>query len=299
MPTEAAGQRLDQFLTRMLKTVSRKQVKQALDGGQVFVDGGVARKASQALAGGETLRITLPDLAEEAVAPLPEVLLCDGDLLALNKPAGMPSHPTGSGQLDALSWGAGWLLEQHGEQAQPVLLHRLDVDTSGVLLLARTSEANRMLARLFAERAMDKTYLALVAGQPPGEFVVDNHLRPGRRGRTQSVRSGGQRAITAIRTLAQGPGFALVEARPKTGRTHQIRVHLAESGYPLLGDELYGGPDGLAAVPGRLLRRHLLHARSLRFSHPRDQQPLVVAAPLPQDFLDLLALLSLPANLQF
>lgn len=291
VPLGMGEQRLDLFLVGALEGVSRKAIKQALDGGQVFVDGRVARKASQPLLGGETLRLTLNGLPPRVAAAAPEILLLDPDLLALNKPAGMPSHPTGSGTLDALSWAGCWLGQQ-GEEAEPILLHRLDADTSGVLLLARTVGANRCLARMFAERKMEKSYLALVVGAPPREFSVDNYLRPGKRGRTQVVHSGGQRAQTHFRTLAQGAGFALVEAVPKTGRTHQIRVHLAGSGYPLLGDSLYGGPQSLVgAASGLVFRRHLLHARWLQFTHPREGQMVRVEAPLPADFLPAIGIL--------
>lgn len=291
MPLASGGQRLDLFLVGALQGVSRKTIKQALDGGQVFVNGRVARKASLPLVGGDSLRITLSGPVPRLTLEEPEILLLDPDLLALNKPAGLPSHPTGSGQLDALSWADAWLRQQ-GEAGEPILLHRLDADTSGVLLLARTAEANRCLARSFAEREMEKCYLALVAGSPPAEFAVDNYLRPGKRGRTQVVHSGGQRAQTQFRTLTQGPGFALVEARPKTGRTHQIRVHLAGSGYPLLGDLLYGGPASLAgAASGLVFRRHLLHAQCLRFNHPRDGRIVTIEAPLPADFLPPLEIL--------
>lgn len=299
VPLTGAGQRLDLYLARSLSGVSRKAIKQALDGGQVFVDGQVARRASQLLCGGETLRLTLSGLALEDALPEPRVLLLDDAVLALNKPAGMPSHPTGSGRLDALSWASRWLRDNQGQGREPILLHRLDADTSGVLLLARTAEANRSLARMFAEREMSKSYLALVEGRPPAQFAVDNYLRAGKRGRTEAVRSGGQRAQTDFITLDQGDGFALVEARPKTGRTHQIRVHLAGSGYPLLGDGLYGGPKSLPGGGGLVVRRHLLHARGLQFPHPDEARLVTVEAPVAEDFLPLIQLLpKFPPQLQ-
>jgi len=293
----SAGQRLDLYLVQYLDGVSRKAIKQALDAGQIFVDGQVAKRASQLLSGGETLRLTLSGLAAMSPPPEPAVLLLDEALLALNKPAGMPSHPTGSGRLDALSWATRWLREHQGQETDPILLHRLDADTSGVLLLARSAAANRCLARRFAEREMDKSYLALVVGSPPGAFAVDNFLRAGKRGRTEVVHSGGQRAQTGFITLGQGPGFALVEALPKTGRTHQIRVHLAGSGYPLLGDGLYAGPATLAGdLEGLVFRRQLLHARRLQFPHPSEERLVTVEAPLAEDFLPLIQLLPSPLH---
>jgi 23S rRNA pseudouridine1911/1915/1917 synthase len=282
VPQGGQGKRLDLFLAAAIPTTSRKAIKRALDGGQVFIDGRVERRAGRILAGGESLVLTLPAVPDETPVPTLAVIYRDEVLLAVDKPPGMPAHPTGDGRANALDRVRAML----GPAAAPILLHRLDADTSGVLLFALAAAANRVLACDFAERRLAKTYVALVVGEPPALFAVVDRLRPGVRGRTVRVASGGQEANTDFRTLGRGPGFALVEARPHTGRTHQIRTHLAGRGFPLCGDPLYGGPRTLILPGGEVLvaPRHLLHARSLAFTHPRENRPLQITAPLPEDF---------------
>ncbi len=279
---EGRGERLDLFLVRSLPGASRKAVKRALDEGRVLVDGVGGQKAGRLLQGGETILVTLELPAAQAASPELAVLYRDGELLAVNKPAGLPAHPTVAERANALDLLRALLADEGGE---PILLHRLDADTTGVLLFALTPAANRSLARQFAAREVEKTYLALVAGHPPDTFSVRNHLKAWVRGRTEAARSGGQPAETDFRTLERRADFALVEATPHTGRTHQIRAHLAGEGYPLLGDTLYGGPtflvDGERKHP---LRRHFLHALRLTFSQPADGRPVTIEAPLPEDF---------------
>jgi len=280
----AVGSRLDLFLVDQLG-VSRKTVKKAFDTGQVFVDGRVERRAGVLLAGGETVQVAVSESAVPPVAMPPlEILYHDGQLLAVNKPAGWPVHRTVAGGpniQDALT-------RQLALDLAPILLHRLDADTTGVLLFALDADANRHLSRQFAGHQLQKTYLALVAGSPPPQFTVRDHLRSGVRGRTVRVNSGGQPAETVLTTLASAAGFALVRAEPKTGRTHQIRAHLAAEGYPLLGDRLYGGPAWVESAGERLVaERYLLHARQLDFEHPRGRQ-LSIQAPIPEDFLPFL-----------
>ncbi len=292
-PPEWRGKRLDLCLTEALPGASRKLIKRALDRGAVFVNEQVERRAGTLLQGGETLSLTLELPPEPRAAVDVPVLYRDTDLLAVNKPPGLPVHANVADAVNVHDRVCA-LLGAEGA-SDPILIHRLDADTTGVLLFALNREANRSLARQFSERQVEKTYLALVRGCPPRAFDVRDYLRPGVRGRTVQVRSGGQPAWTSFRTLACRNDAALVAARPHTGRTHQIRTHLASQGFPLFGDTLYGGQDKLITPQGpTLCPRHMLHAASLALTHPATGQPLVLTAPLPEDFIHLLTLSGLP-----
>ncbi len=287
----ARGVRLDLFMVHSLPDVSRKAIKRALDGGRVFLDGRVERRAGRLLSGEETITVTL-----EGAPPTPEIsegviLFRDPHLLALDKPAGLAVHPAAPGHPSVLD-----LVKPMQGSSMPILLHRLDADTSGVLLFALSETANREMARQFAQREVSKDYLALVAGFPPEDFSVRNRLLAGVRGRTVAAEGRGQEAHTDFRTLGRGAGFSLVEACPRTGRTHQIRAHLAGEGYPIVGDTLYGGPAGVR-IGGEALSagRYLLHARRLRFHHPESAEEISIVAPLPHDFRPFL--LHLPGEL--
>jgi RluA family pseudouridine synthase len=292
----ARGERLDHYLVKTLAPISRKAIKRALDGGQVFVDGRCAGRAGIVLQGGEKIDLTIDgEILSPVVAPL-TILWQDESLLAISKPAGLPSHPTVSGRPNALDQVSELLAESGG--APPILLHRLDADTTGLLLFALTREANLSLSRQFSEHQIEKTYLALVSGSPPEHFAVSNHLKAGVRGRTLAVASGGLAAQTDFRTLASNDGLALVAARPRTGRTHQIRAHLAGAGYPLLGDSLYGGKTSLLLASGRVaVPRHLLHAHSLVMMHPQSQERQTLTAPLSDDFLFFLNALEIATGM--
>jgi 23S rRNA pseudouridine1911/1915/1917 synthase len=283
---QGAGERLDRFLAASLEGVSRKKIKQALDGGRIFVDGRVARRAGQILHGGECIEGTLL-LSEPLPSPQVFVVYQDSDMLAVAKPAGLSSHPAHPGQDSALGQVCALL---DGSGASPVLQHRLDRDTSGLLLFALHEESNQSLYQQFCERRVGKSYLALVEGRPPASFSADDRLKSGVRGRTV-VDSRGQEANTDFVTLAYTGGAALVEAQPGTGRTHQIRVHLAIQGFPLLGDVLYGGAVFFKTAQCHLaIPRLLLHAYRLRFQHPRTGEPMMLECPPPADFLPLLSL---------
>jgi 23S rRNA pseudouridine1911/1915/1917 synthase len=206
------------------------------------------------------------------------LLYADQDLCAVDKPAGVPAQPTLTTDVGALPELVGALLG-----APVTLVHRLDRETSGVTVFARTKAAAAALAEAFRAGGPKKTYLALCARAPvPPDGTVDAALGkdPGRPG-LRRVDPRGDAAVTHHRTLRVSPAAALVEARPETGRTHQIRVHLAHLGAPLLGDARYGGPRrvGEVAIP-----RVMLHAARLEIAHPASGAPLVFEAPVPEDF---------------
>lgn len=213
------------------------------------------------------------------------ILYEDADLLVVDKPPGLVSHATVDPARDHLVAAVARLLRaRDGEVGHLALHHRLDRDTSGAVLLSRQPSLDAALGAAFAERRVDKVYLAVVARNPArafpaGELELDAHLAPGKGpgGRTLVVRSGGKPARTRVRLRQASGERLLVEARPLTGRTHQIRVHLAHLGFPILGDELYGG-----AEPNT--KRLLLHALRLGLDHPRTGERLRVVAPPPRAF---------------
>ena len=279
-----AGKRLDQFLVEHLEDVSRVHVQRLLRAGRVEMDGGGA-KASHRLQGGE--RISLDWEPPAPLRALPEdipleVLYEDDDLVAVNKPAGMATHP-GAGRpsgtlVNAVLHRFG-LLSRVGGELRPGIVHRLDRQTSGVLLVAKNDIAHRRLAEQFRARTIAKTYLALVHGvvRPEKDRIAAPIARDLQRRRRMTARRQGDKAreaLTEYKVLRRLPRFTLLEVTLHTGRTHQARVHLASRGHPIVGDTLYGAPGGL-------LDRNFLHAASIGFCHPRTGETLEISAPLP------------------
>ena len=232
-------------------------------------------------------------MADERCEWTPERILYEDEwLIVVDKPAGLPTQPTPDpGRASVLGLLSEFLRRRDGGTPYLGLHHRLDRDTSGVLLFTRRREANAGVSALFAGKTVQKTYqaLAVAAAGCADEWVVENHLgvigRVDKVDRHGAVRSGGDRARTSFRVLERLPGALLVEARPRTGRTHQIRAHLAEGGHPLFGDQLYGGPVEVACGARNLpVPRVMLHAVSLEFTHPVTSVGLGVSSPLPPDF---------------
>lgn len=308
---EDAGRRLDQFLAAHLENVSRARVQELISAGKVVVNDAPG-KASLKLRGGEQLivlgpapRPPLRALAEEI--PL-DIVYEDDDLAVINKPAGMMVH-AGAGATDDQR-NRGTLvnallhhfstLSSVGGEARPGIVHRLDKETSGLIVVAKTDDAHRKLASQFAKREIKKTYVALVHGslkKDSGTIAASISRDRVRRIRMTTRGSAGREAVShykVVRRLDTPYGkLTLLHVNIETGRTHQIRVHLASLGHPVVGDALYGAPREIrVGKSGAIsLSRNFLHAAELRFSHPRTGQKLDLQAPLPPTLQDFLAAL--------
>jgi 23S rRNA pseudouridine955/2504/2580 synthase len=292
-----AGQRLDNFLIRLLKGVPKTHVYRVIRSGEVRVNKGRA-SADTRLEAGDEVRVPPVRTAavdEEARAAVPgrefPVLLEDEHLVAIDKPAGVAVHG-GSG----VAFGVIEQLRRARPQARFLeLVHRLDKETSGVLLVAKKRSALTALQNQFRARDAGKTYAALVAGAwSDNNKVIDvplhKYLTPGGERRVRAT-DDGRRSITLVRVARRFADYTLLDVTIKTGRTHQIRVHLAHEGHPIVGDDKYGDFALNRVVARAPLRfgRMFLHARRLAFDHPADGRRLELEAPLPQDCEDLLA----------
>jgi 23S rRNA pseudouridine1911/1915/1917 synthase len=284
------GTRLDHLVAQGAGC-SRAEARRLIDAGLVRVDGRKAHKGTL-LSHGAQVELERGPHSDDERRPVPQkelpldVLLADDVLIAINKPPGMPTHPLKPGEKGTL---ASALVARYPECAlvaddprEGGVAHRLDIDTSGVLLAARSRDAWLALRRAFSTGAVEKTYLALCAGAPPDEGEVRAALaHAGRRVRATSewdddADPGARAAITRYRVVARTEDVALVRAYASTGRMHQIRAHLAHAGFPLVGDTLYGGPDALPGTHG-----HFLHALSVKLPHPKTNAPLEIEAPMP------------------
>ncbi len=305
VPDQLAGTRLDVALVRLLPELTRARAQRLLAAGCVLVSGGTAR-ASARVRGGERVEVTLPDPEPLGIVPqaLPlSVLHEDADLVVLDKAAGMVVHPArGSPHSTVVNA----LLHRLGDAGAPGerlgLVHRLDRGTSGCLVVARTEWALARLQAAFKARTVEKTYLALCHGRlaPSGRLDTAYGRHPRHRTRfTSKVAGATRRAVTAWRVREAFPGASFVEIALETGRTHQIRVHFAEQGHPLLADDTYGGTRRERRLPAEspvrraaeAVGRQALHAWRLAFEHPRTGARVEFTAPIPADFAAALHLL--------
>jgi 23S rRNA pseudouridine1911/1915/1917 synthase len=298
VPVECGGWRLDHFLKRRIGRLSRTRIQSILREQIFFSDGRAVRPAASVRAG-ETILLRRPAPIEPEVPRRFDVLYEDASVLVIDKPAGLPMHTTAKFWRNTLT---ALLRERYPNESMEVA-HRIDRETSGVLVIARGHAVASFLTQAFARRVVDKTYLALVKGQPPDAGRIDQpiklldtptHVMMG-------PAADGLPAVTSFRVLRRYADHALCEAKPETGRQHQIRVHFQGLGHPIVGDKLYGAgealfmracdegvtPELLAAFDG--LPRHALHAHRLTFPHPESRQPLTVESPLPADLCDYIA----------
>jgi 23S rRNA pseudouridine1911/1915/1917 synthase len=291
-PAEA-GMRLDQFLATHIAELSRTLAKKIIDLGGVHVGGRRVRQCSLAVRAGEQVEVFLDTLPLQPFVLEPSaVLFRDPYLLALDKPAGIPVQPTPARYKGTIYAALeAFLHNPYRPLDRPALgmVQRLDQETSGVMVFSIHPRAHKALTASFAGREVHKEYRALLHGTPPQEGEIRSLLARSRRtGRVQSVPAGGKEAITRYRILQYLDGAAWAAVQILTGRSHQIRAHLAEAGHPLLGDHLYGGPR---SCQGQLIPRTMLHAWQLSLAHPVSGEQLVLQAPLPGDMAELLGVL--------
>jgi 23S rRNA pseudouridine1911/1915/1917 synthase len=301
IPELPAGQRLDQVLATLLPEYSRSRLKTWIESGEVQLEGARCRPRDKVF-GGEAVRIEarLEDEVSARAQPIPLVLAYqDEHVLVIDKPAGLVVHP-GAGNPD-LTLQNGLLALDPALAAIPRagIVHRLDKDTSGLLLIARSLPAHTALVRMLGERDIHREYQAVCRGVMTAGGTVDAPLdrHPVDRVR-MAVREGGRESVTHYRVLKRFRGHTHVRVLLDTGRTHQIRVHMAHIGYPLVGDRVYGGrlalPKGAGEEVNSLLRRfprQALHAARLSLAHPITGEPLEVISPLPEDLRELLEVL--------
>ncbi len=303
VPAETSPTRLDSFVTGLLTDLTRSAVQRLIEEGLITVNGEAA-KPSLKLHQGDRINVTLPPpvAAEAQPEQIPlDILYEDSDLIVVNKPAGMVVHP-GAGNLDGTLVNA--LLGHCGDLAgiggelRPGIVHRIDKETSGLLVAAKNDRAHQHLAEQFKAHSIKRIYFALAFGSPKSdkgriEAAIGRH--PTDRKRMSGKARHGKHAVTHWQVLGRYPGITLLKLRLETGRTHQIRVHLAEAGYPLLGDPVYGGTKRVNNLDDQELQqllkklgRQALHAKTLGFIHPASGEYLEFDTELPVDMTTII-----------
>ena len=295
-----AGWRLDRALAASVPTLSRERLKALIRGGAVDAGAAALRDPAHKVRGDEQLRLAVPEPepAHNQPQDIPlRVVFEDEHLLVVDKPAGLVVHPAAGNRdgtlVNALLHHCGGSLSGIGGVARPGIVHRIDKDTSGLLVVAKTDVAHEGLAKQFAAHSIDRRYLAIVSGIPKAaEGTVDAPLArsAANRKKIAIVASGrGKRAVTHWRRVAALGDAALVECRLETGRTHQVRVHMASIGHPLLGDPVYGraGKTHRKLLNELHFHRQALHAAELGFTHPVTKQRLSFASAMPADMQQL------------
>ncbi len=292
----AAGTRLDVWLGEAM-SLTRSAAVRLIEEGNVRVDGRAAQKRLL-LRGGEVIEADVPDPVPAEAQPqeIPlDIVYEDGDIIVVNKPSGMVVHPAAGNPdgtlVNALLWHCGDSLSGVGGVIRPGIVHRIDKDTSGLLVVAKHDEAHLTLAAGLKDHAISRVYEAIAVGslrEEEGTVNAPIGRHPTDRKRMAVLHGSptAREAITHYRVLERYPGFTYLQCRLETGRTHQIRVHMASLGHPLLGDPVYGGDKTrFSRLHPELIHGQCLHARELHFTHPRSGEPMCFSAPLPDDFI--------------
>ena len=287
-----SGERIDALLARTVETLTRSAAQHLLDEGRVTLSGAPVKK-NYRVSAGDLFQIALPELSEIPLVPqnIPlDVMFEDSDVIVVNKPRGLVVHPApghADGTLvNALLWHCGDSLSGIGGEKRPGIVHRIDKDTSGLLIAAKNDFAHQRLAAQLEDHSLCRVYEAVVRGGfREDSGTVDRPIgrHPTDRKRMAVTEKNGRRAVTHWEVLERYRDYTHVRCRLETGRTHQIRVHMASLGHPLLGDGIYGAP-----CPEKGLEGQCLHARELRFIHPRSGEEITLSCPLPPYFLDVL-----------
>lgn len=297
---ESEGARLDLAIVAGTKGISRSRAQSWIRSGRIAVDGVLVERPGTRVRVGQGVELVAAAVVEavdQVAGPAPEILYEDEEVLVVFKPAGLLTHANraGGGSLASALEASHGPLPEGSDPERWGIVHRLDRDTSGVLVVARTAGALATLQAAFHDREVEKTYEGIVVGEPrfDSDWIETRLGRNPRHPDRQSVVSGGggREALTYWEVIERFDGFAHLRLQPKTGRTHQLRVHLASVGLPIIGDPIYrarGGRPACLPTGAPEFQRHALHAAELRFQHPSTGEALRVAAPLPEDMADAL-----------